>query len=126
MALFPLSPTDVLLEDWARENGITLDESLHVTLLYSRRPLQVFPTVSEHVGIPDRFEVFGKKLVLVLDAPSIEKRHDFFIAAGGTHDHPSFVPHVTLCDAANIDMDDLELPNFTLIFGKEYTEVFDG
>lgn len=122
VAVLPIQPTDALLTQWAMEQGIGLAPDLHVTLLYSRQVIGVVTNDVEHFAVPIGFDVFDGKLVMKLECQSMVDRHDQFIKLGGTHDHPEFVPHLTLCPALGLMLNEIDLPPFSLVFGQEYTE----
>lgn len=122
VAVLPIQPTDALLAQWATEQGIGLASDLHVTLLYSRQVIGVVTNQDEHFAVPVGFDVFDGKLVMKLECQTMIDRHDKFIGMGGTHDHPEYVPHLTLCSANGLVLDEIDLPPFSLVFGREYTE----
>lgn len=94
--------------DWAEAQGLTLDTSeLHVTILYSRSPIDWFSLgfdwsgndsglVTIPAGGPRRLAEFGDVVVLRFGAHSFEWRHQQLIDLGGSHDFPEYKPHVTL------------------------------
>ena len=123
VALLPIEPTTTLLKGWADKCGVVLRDDLHLTVLYSRAPVNVTCKTDEHFATPLAFDIFDGKLVLRLLSRTIEQRHQELRAAGGTHDYPDFNMHITLSD--NPPLSKLPLPNFTLIFGNEYTEPLD-
>ena len=121
-AVLPLGATAALLRQWASENKLTLDDNPHVTVLYSRNPLTVPHNFAEHFATPIGFDILGKKLVVLLKAPTISARHNKLIKMGGSHDFESFLVHITITDALGVDLTKIKLPNFTMVFGSEYTE----
>jgi hypothetical protein len=83
-------------------------EDLHTTVLFSRNILDK----AHHINVskaqlegrewrfsPLKFDIFGTDtaiLVLRIDAPEIQFLHDQLINVGGTHDFPTYDPHITL------------------------------
>ena len=126
VAVLPTDSTFALLRAWADEHSVELDDDLHVTLLYSRKPVHVVPCLDEFVATGDCFDIFGDALVLKLNCPTLKARHEQLIAQGGTHDYPMYNPHLTIqakfCSGQKIE--DLPLPP-GLIFGREYSEPLD-
>jgi hypothetical protein len=122
VGLRPTFATQLLLEAWAQEAGITLAENLHLTVLYSRVPLRVTTNPDEHRAEPVLYEPLGTSpLVVKFIAPSIVARHEQLIRQGGTHDFPEFIPHMTLVAEGDAPA---EVPpmQFAMTFGMEYTE----
>ena len=124
VAVVPTPATWALLEAWAAENGVQLDQKLHTTLLFSRKVVGVELSKDEHHGMFTGFEVFRDKVVALLDAPSMIARHEQFIAQGGTHDYPDFQPHISLFDG-NMGYGELKPIDFGMILGMEYSEPLD-
>jgi hypothetical protein len=123
VALLPIEPTTTLLKGWADKCGVILRDDLHLTVLYSRVPVNVTCQKDEHFATPLAFDIFDGKLVLRLLSRTIEKRHAELRAVGGTHDFTDFNMHITLSDHPPVSK--LPIPNFTLIFGNEYSEPLD-
>lgn len=79
------------------------EDKLHITVLYSRNPVKISAKEYSYEAQAKALELFknsdGTKsaLVLLLNCPALEQRHNELIALGGTHDFPSYQPHVTLC-----------------------------
>jgi hypothetical protein len=126
VAAVPNLATKALLQEWALDSGIQLVDDLHVTLLYSRNSISVSPKKDvDYHATPLKFDTFdGNCLVLVLESEDLQRRHDQFIQAGGTHDFPKYNPHVTLVKGKE-SLSGLSLPNFALTFCNEYAEVLD-
>lgn len=123
VALRPSASTKALLEEYATEYGLQLDEDLHVTVLYSRVVLPVLVNTDEHITLPTGFTKLGTALVLELDAPSIVARHNQLINQGHTHDFEDHIVHMTIMkEPGSLRPGDLPPVNFGLNFGLEYTE----
>jgi len=121
-AVTPTPGTLALVRDWADKNNIILDDNLHVTLLFSRKPLCITCSKDEYVATGVGFSKLGDALVLKLDCPAIVARHDQFIAQGGTHDFPEFIPHMTIQAKSELEPEDVPAMDFGLIFSNEYSE----
>jgi hypothetical protein len=112
-----------LLQDWALENELPLEPDLHLTVLYSRKPMDVECQTVEHLAQPLRVRELSGSIVIELEAPSIEARHEELMVQGGTHDYPDFIPHLTvIAKGEGFDPKSFETPGFGLIFGREYDE----
>lgn len=122
VAVVPTPSTLALLQVWAQEQNLQIVDDLHVTLLYSRAPINVVLCKDEFIATGVHLEVLGGCLVLRLDCPAMIDRHEQFISQGGTHDFPSFNLHMTLQKDTYLNPEDITLPNFGLVFANEYTE----
>ena len=125
VAVLPTESTLALLQAWAQEHRFELADDLHVTLLYSRKVVNVVPCPDEFVATGTHLEVLGGDLVLVLDSPALIARHELFMAQGGTHDWPTYTCHMTLQKKTELKPEDVTMPTFGLIFGREYSEPLD-
>lgn len=122
VAVKPTVATAQLLNAWAVEAGIQLDEDLHVTLLYSRKMIQVFPNVDEYQATPVSLMSLGDAaVVLKLESTSLVRRHNQLVQQGGTHDFPDYTPHITL-KAKDCSLEGLPPISFGLLFCDEYSE----
>ena len=121
VAVVPTAATQALLQAWAAENSVTLDDELHTTVLYSRVPLAVQPCTDEFQAKFTGFKTLGDKIVALLDCQALIARHEQFIAQGGTHDFKSYIPHISLFDA-NLGHESLAPIGFGMILGMEYSE----
>lgn len=121
-AVLPTPGTLALIRDWADKNKIVIDDNLHVTLLFSRKPLRITCCKDEFVATGVGFAKLGDALVLKLNCPAIEARHKQFIAQGGTHDFPEFIPHMTIQAKSELKPEDVPMMDFGLIFSNEYSE----
>ncbi len=125
VAVLPTPSTLALVRAWADEHRFDLADDLHVTLLYSRKVVNVVPCLDEFVATGDRLEVLGGDLVLMLNCPALQARHSQLVAQGGTHDFPNYLCHMTLQKKTNLKPSEVEMPTFGLIFGNEYSEPLD-
>lgn len=112
------------LWDWANAAGIpnlVPPHEMHATQVYSRVPVDLEP--QENTIIAKRhIAPLGDKgaVVLHFDSPEMQARHREAMAAGASHDWPTFQTHVTLSyDAAGQDLTGIEPPTFPLEFGPE-------
>jgi len=123
---------------WAKKAGFksTIDPAdMHVTVLYSRRPVDWFkladdwgggePLVIGPAG-PRRIVRLGDKgeaVALLFGSGRLQWRHDDMISQGASHDHAEYLPHVTISyDAGDVDLDALEPYDGPLTFGPEEFE----
>lgn len=123
---------DVL--SWAKDAGIPnlmSADSLHVTIAYSRQPvdwMKVGDTwqgdkLEIPAGGPRLLERFGDALVLSFASGALQYRHREIGEAGASWDHPEYQPHVTLSwDAPDVDVETLTAYNGPLVFGPELFE----
>lgn len=130
------------LAAWAKAQGfasILPASDLHVTVCYSRRPVDWF-AVSPAWGGPDgdgelrvsggarAVERLGKEgaVALMFASSELEWRHKEFREAGAGWDFADYRPHVTLSyAAADLDLSALEPYQGELVFGPEIFEPLD-
>jgi len=127
---------------WAKDNGFatTLPASdMHVTVLYSRSPVDPMKMgrdwredengqIIVRPGGPRVIEKLGENAVVLRFAcPDLDWRHKDMIEAGGSHDWPEYMPHVTISYTApeGVDIDALKPFNGALRFGPEIFEALD-
>lgn len=126
---------------WAKKAGFksTLPAAeLHVTITFSRRPVNWFamgrafgPPAGELVvpaGGPRRVEPMGDKgaVALVFGDPELEWRHKEMVEAGAGWDHADYFPHLTLThDGGDVDLTAIEPYQGKLVFGPETFEAID-
>lgn len=120
---------------WARAQGFTdlkPADDLHVTVLYCEKEVDWFKLAEESFWLNDSImvekggprvaEPLGPNGVIVLHFASRELQyaHENLIAAGATHGHPTYWPHVTFANsAAGVDLDKVEPYRGKLQFGPE-------
>lgn len=129
------------LFSWAEKQNIPGNieilpkKNYHTTILYSRKDLPKEEWINAfvtHRCIPKKFTVFpydknSKCIVLELIAPTLQTIHKELVNAGGTHDYPDYIPHVTLfrSDDKELDISGLELPKFELYTDRIKSEHLD-
>jgi hypothetical protein len=107
--------------------------SVHSTFIYSRKPLKgKWESKDYRNGLfinpgtykLEQWEDDGKNiLVLKYDSPVLQKRWRKARGMGATWDYPEFKPHITLSyDIGDLDISTLEVPTFSLVVDKEYSE----
>lgn len=137
----PLLNTSDLLE-WAHQQGFTsaLDAAdLHVTVMYSRRPVNWFamgewgPTDAELVvpaGGPRVVEPMGTAgaVALIFGSGELQFRHRQMRDAGASWDYPSYLPHITITYAApdGFDLAKVQPYQGRLVFGPERFEAIQS
>lgn len=120
---------------WAKANGFetTLTaEDMHVTVLYSKRPVDPMKMGETWTGEDDggltikpggpraleRFD--GGAVVLQFASWSLQSRHEQMVREGASHDYPEYLPHVTLSyGAGEIDLANIVPYSGELRFGPE-------
>lgn len=111
-------------------------ENLHCTIMYSKRGNPDLPPSNTHkVAEPLTLELLGDEkncLVLVLDSPDLEMRHEQLAVYGLAHTFSPYKPHITLTyDYQGEDIDDAVLYDgngefvLTIEFDEEYIEPLD-
>lgn len=124
------------LSKWAKAQGITLKDNLHVTICYSRAPVDWMAVGTAwdqsekgELTVPpggprmiDRFGPEGKAVVLLFASNSLNWRHREFLEAGASHDWGDYQPHVTLNTEGDLPAA-IEPYRGKLVFGPE---VFEG
>lgn len=128
---------------WAKAQGFTQPEAadeLHVTLLYSRRPVDWMKMgeswnsdaegrLTVPAGGPRLVEPLGDKgaVVLLFNSTELQWRHRNMVEAGASHDYDEYQPHVTITyQGAGVDLRAVEPFRGALIFGPERFEELDG
>lgn len=125
------------LLDWARAQGFatTLPAAdLHVTVTYSRRPVNWFgmgqfgSNTGEIVVAPGGPRLVerlgdGSAVALLFQSLDLQWRHREMRDAGASWDYPSYLPHITLTyDPGTLDLGKVEPYQGRLIFGPERFE----
>jgi hypothetical protein len=126
---------------WAQKAGFasTLAAGdMHVTLAYSRRPVNWFAMggtfgppsgeITVSAGGPRRVEKMGDQgaVALVFGSPELQWRHEEMVKAGAGWDHADYYPHVTITYAAgDVDLAAVEPYQGKLVFGPETFEAID-
>lgn len=114
---------------WAKDQGFNttlLPGDIHVTVAYSKEPLDWPEPLTNHVTIRSRrgrtVEALGDNgaVVLRFSSPILQSRFKEFLDAGASYDFDSYKPHVTISwKADDIDPDTIEPFDGDLVFGPE-------
>jgi hypothetical protein len=122
---------------WASAQGFKdVVPDLHVTVLYSKRPVDWFGMGENWTGQSDgkltiapggprTVEALGDKGAVVLRFASsdLSWRHSSMVERGASHDYDEFVPHITITyDGSDVDLDKVEPYQGELVFGPELFE----
>jgi hypothetical protein len=111
---------------------LQLASSYHITTVYSRNEIQHEPEPYEAAAaVPVGYEYLGREgddpvIVLRVEHPKLHQRFNTALANGGSHDFPSYLPHITLTKkipGKPVDLTKLQLPNWDIQLGQEHTEV---
>ena len=128
------------LLDWATAQGFTSTitaEELHVTVTYSKRPVNWFGMgefgsyASDLVVSPGGARMVSAMgsdgaVALVFASPDLQWRHREMREAGASWDYPSYLPHVTITYAAgDVDLSKVEPYQGRLVFGPETFEAIE-
>ena len=123
--------------DWARSQGFVTTmpaDELHVTVTYSKRPVNWFgmgqfgsgtEELTVAPGGPRMVERLGDGSVIALlfQSPDLQWRHREMRDAGASWDYPSYLPHVTLSyEAGDLDLSKMKPYQGRLVFGPEQFE----
>lgn len=121
------------LGEWCSKNNIPnqcCDSSFHVTIVYSRNPIDIEPCHTVDIPIyPENYHLecwdtkSGKTLVLVLSSKYLSLRFDHAMSLGASYDYDEYKPHVTLSyDIGDFDWTTLKKPQVFLNIAGEYME----
>lgn len=126
---------------WARSQGLSVDDDLHATVIYSVVPVDWMraDTYGEYgdgddgsltipPGGPRMVDRLGEAIVLLFSSSRLAFRHESIRAStGASHGHPEYVTHVTLAmeGSAEIDVAAIEPYRGPLKFGPEIFEDID-
>lgn len=128
------------LIDWAQGLDVKASpaDQLHVTILYSKQPVDPMQMgegwssdpdggLVIKAGGPRALERFGDgALVLQFASWSLQSRHNEMVQAGASHDWPEYLPHVTIgYEAGDIDLETIKPYAGELRFGPEIFEPLD-
>lgn len=135
-----LSNADELIA-WARGQGfknLVSADDLHVTITYSRKPVDWFSmggtwgpvsgSLEVAPGGPRVIDTLGQDNVVVLffGSDELSYRHDQMVDAGASWDFPQYRPHITFAtSAAGVDLSTIEPYQGRLVFGPEQFEKLD-
>lgn len=111
--------------------NVTARNDFHTTIIFSKKYINL-PPITHDVKIDPAtysWELFGHEnnvLVLKYESPELKERFDAAMELGATYDFDEYKPHVTFAfDVENIDLDDLDLPTFSLQLAEEYQTPLD-
>lgn len=130
---------------WARDAGFTTTlpaDDMHVTIAYSRTPIDWMKVASDDWGSDDdgglivraggvrlieRLGDMGKAVVLMFGSSRLAYRHEEIGRAGASWDHDEYQPHVTLTYDAPEELDLTAIEPFrgALRFGPEIFETIN-
>lgn len=120
---------------WAKEQGLEAQDGLHVTITYSRDPvdwMKIGSTYGEpdgkmtvRAGGPRMMDKFGDALVLLFNSWELSYRHGEIRQAGASWDHGDYQPHITI--AYNSDKLPGTITPYTgpIVLGPEIFEPVD-
>lgn len=125
------------LAAWAKSQGIKLQPDLHVTIIYSRAPVDWIKAGEDYhedaggnltikAGGPRIIDTLGNRKVLLFSANRLVWRHlDIMDRTGASWDFEDFQPHVSLCLASEgPDVMDIAPYTGVLEFGpEEFSEI---
>lgn len=122
------------LQAWATAQGLgELQDDLHVTICYSRQPLDWMKVESDwnqdeagRITIPPGgvriVEPLGSKTaVLLFTSSHLSWRHESIKRAGASHDYPDYQPHISLTESA-VDLSAVEPYRGKIVLGPERFE----
>lgn len=128
---------------WAKEQGFktTLPaDELHVTVVYSKRPLDWMKVAPAWGGGNQEGELIvapggprlveplgtGGAVVLLFKSDELEWRHESVIKQGASHDFNGYQPHITISwDAADVDLENIEPYQGKIVLGPEVFKEID-
>jgi hypothetical protein len=123
------------LHAWASRAGIpnlVPPHEMHVTQVYSRKPVALEPNDDTVSAVGGRRGIMGLgdkgAVVLHFHSDDLQARHKEAMAAGASHDWPQYLTHVTLSyDSGGKDLTGTTPPAFPLVFGPEvHAPINDG
>lgn len=116
--------------------GLIDSSEMHVTITYSREPVEWMKMGSDYgwgdlkieAGGPRVMEVFGENgdtAVLSFHSSQLTWRHDDMRERGASWDHPEYQPHVSISYKFSGDVAEIEPWNGEIILGPEIFEALD-
>lgn len=122
------------LKVWAKGQGLPeLQDDLHVTIVYSRQPLDWMKVEGEwnqdekgqitiQPGGVRIVEPLGDRTaVLLFTSSSLTWRHEQIVRAGASHDYPDYQPHISLTGEP-VDLAGVEPYRGKIVLGPEVFE----
>jgi len=131
MAVQVLEPSLTQLRHHMAQNNLFSSHKLHLTVISTRSDVHVEHDQQIHHAQFAGYDVFQSRsgravLVAVLDAPTLVARHNFIVERTGVkHDFHDYRPHLTLCYNWTGEVQDLDIIDFPLLIGKEYSNPQD-
>lgn len=129
------------IEAWAKSQGFgsTLGAKMHVTVLYSRAPVDWMAMgenwsgdgkgqVTLQPGGPRLVEPLGDEgaVVLLFSATELQWRHRNMVEAGASHGYPEYTPHITITyEPGDVDISKVEPYRGRIVLGPEIFEEID-
>lgn len=119
------------LKAWAKGQGLPeLQDDLHVTVAYSRKPLDWMAagtswqeTVTIPAGGPRLVEPLGgQTAVLLFTCDDLIYRHSRIIEAGASYDWPEYQPHISLTKEPLVELEAVEPYRGAIELGPEIFE----
>ena len=113
------------------QNNILVPENkLHTTIINSSiHDQNIISEKYKHIATFEKYELFenpkGQKTILVirLNSPSINKRHEYLMKNHDLiYDYSEFIPHITLSYYYTRSIRNLRPITFPIIFEEEYHE----
>jgi hypothetical protein len=108
------------------------EQRLHTTVIYStKHHPELKAKTAQYRARFKGYEIFDARkgervLVMLLDAPGIEARHEFLMKKhGATYDFPVYQPHITLNYDFTGDIKDIPPYPYDIMLGEEYVEDLD-
>ena len=121
---------------WAKDQGITAQDDLHVTITYSRDPVDWMKIgaawynepdgkLSIPPGGPRMLDKFGDALVLLFNSWQLSSRHGDMRELGASWDHGDYQPHITIAYNSNKLPDTIKPYTGPIVLGPEIFEPVD-
>lgn len=125
------------ISKWARGQGLTPVDDMHVTIVYSKEPVDWMKMgeswqakLELPPGGPRVMELFGPEsdtLVLSISSSELKYRHERMIEMGASSDYPEYQPHITIMKDFAGDMAAIEPYRGKIVFGAEiFEDIKDG
>lgn len=121
------------IRKWAKEQGVPdVADDLHVTLIYSRRPVDWLEAGNANewgedktggltipAGGPRVVEPLGDKTAVLMFASSeLSWRHRRLVEAGASFDYDDYIPHISLTES-EVDLSKVEPYRGPIVLGPE-------
>lgn len=122
---------------WAKSQGISLQDDLHVTVAFSRTAFDW--TKVDHSdwnededgqitikpgGVRIVEPLGDRTAVLLFTSSTLTWRHEQIVRAGASHDYPEYQPHVSLT-GEDVDINEIEPYRGEIVLGPEIFEEID-